>query len=78
MKFKVFLCHEKDGSYSCCPEDKMDCLPYGLTGEGDTAKEAIDDWYRHYEDMRVLFAEEGRTFVEAEFVFSDDVPSMPD
>ena len=72
---KVYLYHEKDGSYSCYM-DNDDELGYGLKGEGSTVQEAIDDWYAHYEGMREFFKEEGQAFAEAEFSFTYDLVSL--
>lgn len=72
---KVYLYHEKDGSYSCYMDNDAD-LGYGLIGEGDTVQDAMDDWYAHYEGMRELFKEEGRPFVEADFKFAYDLVSL--
>lgn len=72
---KVYLCREKDGSYSCYM-DNVPGLGYGLIGEGNTVHETIEDWYAHYDGMREFFAEENREFVEAEFTFAYDVPSF--
>lgn len=73
---KVYLYKEKDGSYSCYMDDNKH-INYGLIGEGATSKEAIDNWYNMYEDMKQTFEREGRgTFVEAEFEFVYDLPSL--
>jgi len=72
---KAYLCHEKDGSYSCYMDNDAD-LGYGLIGEGNTVQEAIDDWNAHYESMREFFKEDGREFVEAEFTFAYDLVSL--
>ena len=72
---KVYIVRESDGSYSSYMDDKAN-LPYGLVGEGATVSEAMDEWYRAYDDMRKLFEEEGKAFVEAQFSFAYDVPSL--
>lgn len=72
---KVYIVRESDGTYSSYMDEKAG-LPYGLVGEGATVAEAIGEWRRAYEDMRELFAEEGREFVEATFTFAYDVPSF--
>ncbi|MBO4943446.1 MAG: helix-turn-helix transcriptional regulator [Muribaculaceae bacterium] len=56
-------------------DDKAD-LPYGLVGEGATVAEAMAEWNQAYNDMRKLFEEEGKEFVEADFSFAYDVPSF--
>lgn len=72
---KVYIVRESDGTYSSYLDDKAN-LPYGLVGEGNTVAEAMDEWYRAYNDMRKLFEEEGKEFVEAEFVFAYDLSSF--
>lgn len=72
---KVYIVRESDGTYSSYMDEKAG-LPYGLVGEGSTVADAIGEWRRAYEDMRELFAEEGREFVEATFTFAYDVPSF--
>lgn len=72
---KVYIVRESDGTYSSYMDDKAN-LPYGLVGEGANVKEAIAEWNRAYDDMRALFEEEGREFVEARFSFVYDVPSF--
>ena len=75
-RINVQLYREKDGSYSCYTENS-DKLPYGLIGEGETANEAKEDWMRCYEAMKAEWDSETRgDFVEAEFTFSYDMPSM--
>jgi hypothetical protein len=74
-KVKVYIVREKDGTYSSYMDEKAN-LPYGLVGEGETVQAAIAEWITSYNDMRELFAEQGREFVEADFVFTYDVPSF--
>lgn len=72
---KVYLVRESDGTYSSYMDDKAN-LPYGLVGEGTTVAEAMAEWNQAYNDMRALFDEEGKEFVEAQFSFVYDVPSF--
>ena len=72
---KVYLVRESDGTYSSYMDDKAN-LPYGLVGEGATVAEAMAEWNQAYNDMRALFDEEGKEFVEAQFSFVYDVPSF--
>ncbi len=73
-EIKVYVYKEADGSYSLCPEEND--LNYSPMGEGRTAKEAIDEWYRVYEAFREDFAKQGIPFTEASFKFAYDVPSF--
>lgn len=63
-----------DGRYSIYVSD--DSYPYGVLGTGGTVKEAIDDFYVGYEDMREAIESLGEEFIETEFVFKYDVPSF--
>lgn len=72
---KVYIVRESDGTYSSYMDEKSN-LPYGLVGEGSTVADAMNEWNRAYNDMRTLFAKEGREFVEARFSFAYDVPSF--
>ena len=72
---KVYIVRESDGTYSSYMDDKAN-LPYGLIGEGSTVAEAMDEWMQAYRDMRTLFQEEGKEFVEVDFSFAYDVPSF--
>lgn len=67
----VQLLREADGSYSCYVNDNQE-LNYGLIGEGNTAKEAMDNWMACYEAMKEAF-KDGKhgEFVEAEFRFAE-------
>jgi hypothetical protein len=72
---KVYIVRESDGTYSSYMDDKAD-LPYGLVGEGNSAAEVMAEWNQAYNDMKELFAQEGKEFVEANFSFVYDVPSL--
>jgi hypothetical protein len=72
---KVYIVREDDGTYSSYMDDKAD-LPYGLVGEGATVAEAIAQWHQAYNDMKELFAQEGKEFVEVNFTFVFDVPAL--
>ena len=57
--------------------DDCEEINYGLVGEGNTAKEAIDDWNKCYEAMKQAFADgKHGEFVEAEFEFAYDLASL--
>jgi hypothetical protein len=72
---KVYIVRESDGTYSSYMDDSAN-LPYGLVGEGATVAEAKAEWLQAYNDMKELFAQEGKEFVEANFTFVYDVPSL--
>ncbi len=74
-KVKAFIVRENDGSYSIFA-DPDSPINYGLIGEGSTVKEAIEEWNRMYEAMKLSYAQDGQTFVEAEFTYLYDVASF--
>ena len=51
-------------------------LNYGIHGNGNTVNEAIEDFKAGYLEMKELYNEEGKHFVEAEFVFHYDTASF--
>ena len=53
-----------------------DDLPYGVIGTGDTIAEAKEDFLYAYKEMKEVFEDSGKEFVEAEFVFRYDIPSF--
>lgn len=74
-KVRVFIEQGPKGDYSAyMPDD--DGLDYGITGEGKTIQETVDDFHAVYEGMKELFAEQGRAFEEVEFDISYDIPSF--
>lgn len=76
MKVKAFIERGNDGSYGVYI-DLEDCtLNYGIIGEGKTSKEAVDDFYNSYKEMKELYASENKHFEEAEFEFKYDTASF--
>lgn len=74
-KVKVFICKEKDGSYSMYVDEHAK-LNYGLIGEGSSVQQAMNEWRSMYNAMKKSYEEKGLEFVEAEFEFVFDVPSF--
>lgn len=75
-KVKAFIERGNDGSYSVYVDLENNALNYGIFGEGDTVKEAIDDFNSAYEAMKEFHEEEGKHFVEANFDIQYDVASF--
>ncbi|MCC8117223.1 MAG: type II toxin-antitoxin system HicB family antitoxin [Bacteroidales bacterium] len=74
-KVRALIERGKDGTYGVYfPDDNG--LEYGIFGEGDTVKEAIEDLELSYRDMKKIYEEEGRKFTEIEMQFGYDVPSF--
>ena len=67
---KAFLERGRDGSFGVYVDLEDDTLNYGVFGEGDTAKEAIEDFFASYHEMKELHKEKGKEFVEADFEVS--------
>lgn len=63
-----------DGYYSCFVEE--DLPGFGLAGHGETAAEAKADMLSAYEDMKEMFAEEGKEIPELEFTYKYDMQSF--
>jgi len=73
---KAFIERGKDGIYSVYIDLDDNRLNYGIHGTGNTVKEAIEDFTASYEDMKKLYFEKNKKFVEANFKYVYDVPSM--
>ena len=73
-KVKAIIEKGGDGRFSIYSSD--DTLPYLVTGTGATIEEAKSVFSGGYDDLRRVFAEDGREFPEAEFEFVYDVPSF--
>ena len=79
MVTKVTIQVEKgkqEKNFSCFMVEK---LPnFGLTGYGNTAKQAIEDMYVAQKEIKELLEEEGKQMPELEFVFRFDIGSFFD
>ena len=79
MATKVTIQVEKgkqEKNFSCFMVEK---LPnFGLTGYGNTAKQAIEDMYVAQKEIKELLEEEGKLMPELEFVFQFDIGSFFD
>jgi hypothetical protein len=75
-RVKVIVERGDDNKYSAY----MDCydFDFGLAGFGNTAKDAIADFYKSYEEERVMCAEEGKAVPELGFDIRYDVCSFLD
>jgi len=71
---KVIVECGKDGKYSAF----MDCYDYnfGLAGFGDTAKEAIADFYNCVEEEKAMCEKEGKIMPDLIFEFQYDLTSF--
>jgi hypothetical protein len=75
-KVKVIVEKGSDNKYSAY----MDCydFDFGLAGFGNTARDAITDFYKSYEEEKELCAKEGKSAPELEFDIKYDVCSFLD
>ncbi|MDR0833268.1 MAG: helix-turn-helix domain-containing protein [Candidatus Symbiothrix sp.] len=76
MKAKVIIEKGIDGGYDARMKvsDKLD---FWLLGQGNTVNEAINDFYHTRDDMKALYAEQGKYFPEnLEFSFEYDLASF--
>ena len=73
---KVIVECGKDGKYSAF----MDCYDYdfGLSGFGNTAKEALDDFYSCVEEEKAMCEKEGKIMPNLKFDIHYDVTSFLD
>jgi len=72
-RVKVFI-EKSEYGYSAYMGDSN--LDYSCIGEGKTVDETIADFKSAYNEMKAYYAEEGKTFVEAEFEFCYDTASF--
>jgi len=75
-KIKAFVERGSDGTYGVYVDLNDNTLNYGIIGEGNTVKEAIEDFKASYLEMKELYENEGKHFVEAEFEFVYDTASF--
>ena len=73
---KAFIERGNDGTYGVYVDLGNNTLNYGIHGNGSTVKEAIEDFKAGYFDMKELYKEEKKDFVEAEFEFHYDTASF--
>ena len=56
MKVRVFIERSNDGYSAYMPDDNN--LPFGLTGDGKTAQEAMQDFLLARDEMKEFFIKE--------------------
>lgn len=75
-KVNAFIERGSDGSYGVYIDLEDKTLNYGIHGDGATVNEAMEDFKICYEEMKAIYKEDKRDFVEAEFSFKYDLPSF--
>ncbi len=74
MKVTVIMEKATDGFFSCYVDDELE--GFGLMGHGSTAEEAKKDMLVAYNEMKELFAEQGKEIPALEFVYKYDLQSF--
>ncbi len=74
MNVTAILERGQDGRYSVYIEQKK--YPYGIIGTGASVKEAKEDFWEGYREMKDYVESTGDRFVEAEITFKYDIPSF--
>jgi hypothetical protein len=75
-KVKAYIEIGKDGTYGVYVDLENNTLNYGIHGDGNSVKEAIDDFKNSYSEMKKLYKELGKKFVDAEFEYHYDIASF--
>jgi len=73
-KVSAIIERANDGTYSIYMDTPK--MNYLVTGTGSTAEEAINTFMGGYEDMKRLYAKQGKVFEEVEFSFKYDMASF--
>lgn len=74
MEVKVTIEKSPDGTYSAFMED--DIPGFGLAGYGNTAKEAIEDFFNALSETKELFKSQGKEIPNLSFKFFYDLQSF--
>lgn len=78
MKNKVIAYIERgnDGTFGVYIDLDDKTLNYGISANGKTVEEAINDFNNSYTEMKNFHSKKGLDFIEAEFTFKQDVASF--
>jgi hypothetical protein len=75
-RVKAFIERGNNGTYGVYVDLDDNTLNYGIHGDGNTVANAIEDFKAGYHEMKELYQEEKKHFVEAEFEFHYDIASF--
>jgi hypothetical protein len=75
-KVKAFIERGNDGTFGVYVDLEDETLNYGIIGNGNTVEEAIEDFNAGYLEMKELFEEKSKPFVETDFEFHYDTASF--
>ena len=70
MKVQVIIERGADGSFDANME-YISSVPFGLLGQGNTASEAINDFYNSYGEIKAMYQVEGNECPMLEFENGD-------
>lgn len=73
---KAFIERGIDGTFSVYVDLENNTLNYGIHGNGNTVKEAIQDFETAYRSMKEWYSQKGKNFVEVHFSYVYDVASF--
>jgi len=73
---KAYVERGDNGIYSVYVDLDNNSLNYGIHGVGKSTKEAIEDFLKSYEDMKLFYKTKELYFVEAQFNFVYDTASF--
>ena len=76
MKLEVIIQKDNNRYELVINPDKDYPIRFSLFGEGNTLKEAQEDFLICHEDMKALYADEGKEYPDLEFVFKYDLVSF--
>ncbi len=77
MKIDVFIEKGLDGTFDVHFGEQTKGLTFGLLGQGNTVKEAIDDFYNSRDEIKEYYTETGKSFpANLEFTFRYDTASF--
>lgn len=77
MKIDVFIEKGLDGTFDVHFGEQTKGLTFGLLGQGNTVKEAIDDFYNSRDEIKDYYVEISKPFPEnLEFTFKYDTASF--
>ncbi len=73
---KAYIERGDNGNYGVYIDLADNTLNYGIHGAGNSAKEAIDDFTKSYNEMKKFHQQKGKEFIEAKFHFTYDTASF--
>ena len=76
MRVTIIIERANDGFFSCYMEE--DRFDFGLIGHGRTAEEAKSDLFTAFEELKDMYAEEGKTIPNLEFEIKYDMQAFFD